>query len=176
MQAKALSFQWLIFKGGGEQLHRKSRTISDETIGAIQLDFPSFQPLQQTPQGAFVTIATFPVNQLACITTISFPDPEFVGFFLDSATSRQVRRQQHRVPAVPAWWHGTRRTSEPTSGRLLAKARTIVRLRSSTVSGYTTKQPKLSGLPGGHDVACSQNHNGSPCSNSVAHHGWFRFL
>lgn len=62
--------------------HRKSEIIGGKAIRAIQLDLPWCQPVEQTFKSGLVTIPTFPVNQLACITAISFPDPEFVGFFL----------------------------------------------------------------------------------------------
>ena len=59
--------------------HRKSEIIGGKAIRAIQLDLPWCQPVEQTFKSGLVTIPTFPVNQLACITAISFPDPEFVG-------------------------------------------------------------------------------------------------
>src|SRR5512135_340011 len=61
--------------------HRKSEIIGGKAIRAIQLDLPSCQPVKQTFKSGLVTIPTFPVNQLACITAISFPDPELWDFF-----------------------------------------------------------------------------------------------
>lgn len=61
---------------------RKRMIVRSVGISAIEYHFPSLQPIQQPGQSVLVTIAAFPVNQLACITTISFPDPEFIGLFL----------------------------------------------------------------------------------------------
>lgn len=41
--------------------------------------------------GFSITIPTFPVNESTGMATISLPDPEFMGLFLDNATF-------HRAP------------------------------------------------------------------------------
>src|SRR5512135_2094579 len=51
---------------------RKRMIVRSVAISAIEYHFPSLQPIQQPGQSVLVTIAAFPVNQLACITTLEF--------------------------------------------------------------------------------------------------------
>jgi len=54
--------------------------INCPPISAKEPDSPLAEPLHQRCESGLVTIATFPVNELTGIATISFPDPEFVFF------------------------------------------------------------------------------------------------
>src|SRR6188472_888396 len=60
-------------------------------VRAVQTRVPALHPFEQSAQGGGVTTPTLPVNHPPCSTIPSLPDPELVGLFLESATSRRAR-------------------------------------------------------------------------------------
>lgn len=63
--------------GGGED-----GRIALPLIRTVACDVPAGQALHEPPQGCCSTTPTFPVQEPACITIQSLPDPEFAPFFL----------------------------------------------------------------------------------------------
>src|SRR3954470_14059498 len=84
----------------------QEHVIDHVIVGAVQARAPALQPRDEALAGDFVTTAAFPVHQLACRTIPSFPDPERLGLFLSSATSRRARSPP---PGLPARASGRRR-------------------------------------------------------------------
>jgi hypothetical protein len=50
-------------------------------IRTIERDIPVGQAIKEPLQGCCITPPTFPVQELACMTIQSVPDPEFPPFF-----------------------------------------------------------------------------------------------
>jgi hypothetical protein len=59
----------------------KHRRVHLPVIRAIERHVPLGQAIDQLLQGCLIATPTFPVQELACITITSVPDPEFVAFF-----------------------------------------------------------------------------------------------
>ena len=51
-------------------------------IGAVECHIPLGQAIDQLLQGCRITTPALPVQEAACITITSLPDPEFAPFFL----------------------------------------------------------------------------------------------
>jgi hypothetical protein len=68
--------------GGGDFLsfphHASWRT---PVIGTVKRHVPGREAINQPLQGCLITTPTLPVQELACSTIQSFPDPEFATFF-----------------------------------------------------------------------------------------------
>ena len=77
-----------------QSLRGKHRGIHRPMIGAGECHVPLTQAIDQRLQGCRITTPTFPVKEAACSTIKSFPDPEFMPFFLRkchiSSTSRTM--------------------------------------------------------------------------------------
>src|SRR5205085_8332160 len=68
--------------------------VGRPVVRAVETGAPALHPFQQSAQGGGVTTAAFPVNHSPCSTIPSLPDPELVGLFSGSATSRPARRRR----------------------------------------------------------------------------------
>src|SRR3954452_12895885 len=68
-------------------------------VGAVEADTPALQSLEQPLARGLVTTAQLPVDEPSGSTIPSLPDPEFVGLFLGSATSRRARPRRRGLPA-----------------------------------------------------------------------------
>src|SRR4051812_32875492 len=103
---------------------RQKHAVDGVVIRTVEPGAPARQPLDQAFTGALVTTAAFPVHQLPCRTVPSFPDPERLGLFSGSATSRRARspppdllaqasgrRRPRTAPARPGWWVWRRRAA-----------------------------------------------------------------
>jgi hypothetical protein len=63
-------------------LGRDYRRVGFPMVGVIQRDLPLVQAINQLLQGCRITTPALPVQEAACITITSLPDPEFAPFFL----------------------------------------------------------------------------------------------
>src|SRR5690348_6483982 len=68
-------------------------------VGTVEADAPALQSLEQPLASGLVTTAQLPVDDPSGSTIPSLPDPELVGLFLGSATSRRVRPRRPGPPA-----------------------------------------------------------------------------
>jgi len=50
-------------------------------VGTVKHHVPRHEAINQLLQGCLITTPTLPVQELACSTIQSFPDPEFATFF-----------------------------------------------------------------------------------------------
>jgi hypothetical protein len=77
-----------------QSLRWDHRGIHLPMISTVERHIPLGQAIDQLLQGCRITTPTLPVKEVACITIKSFPDPEFVPFFLRkchiSSTSRTM--------------------------------------------------------------------------------------
>src|SRR5215211_7595430 len=63
---------------------RQQHTVNRVVICTVEPRAPARQAFNEALTGGFVTIAAFPVHQLACSTIPSLPDPERLGLFFRS--------------------------------------------------------------------------------------------
>src|SRR5690349_15588182 len=57
---------------------RQHQRVDDIAVGAEQTHFPACKAVEQTPEGAFVTLAALPVNEPPGRAVVSLPDPDLV--------------------------------------------------------------------------------------------------
>lgn len=50
-------------------------------ISTVEPSSPGLEPIDQELGRVSVTTAALPVNQAACVTIVSLPDPQLVGLF-----------------------------------------------------------------------------------------------
>src|SRR3954449_5666311 len=60
---------------------RQEHAVDGVIVRTVEPGAPAPQALDQALASGFVTIPAFPVNQLACRTVPSLPDPERLGLF-----------------------------------------------------------------------------------------------
>src|SRR3954465_15855034 len=112
-------------------------------IGTVEADAPALQSFEQPLAGGLVTTAPLPVEAPSRSTIPSLPDPELVGLFLESATSRPARPRR-RGPRARASGRTLPRNARSRPAPRASTRRAAWRCGSSTARSGTAAPPRPS--------------------------------
>src|SRR5689334_25081109 len=115
---------------------RDRLAVGRPVVRAVETDAPALQALEKSFEGGPVTTPQLPVDDPSGSTIASLPDPELVGLFLESATSRPARPRR-RGPPARAFARKLRRTARSRSSRWASTPRAAWRCGSSTARSGT---------------------------------------